>query len=396
MKQFDFETMVKRKPSNLKLSVTDPEVLRAGNISFDGAEPDFKSAPVIEKALKALAENGLYGFTLCDDTYREAVRTWMERERVCKIDPQWIVPTLGTIHSVATAIRLFTKEGEGIIITPPVYNRYEQAATRLKRKTVTCPLVLLEEKNGEKRYHMDFDSLEEKMRQEENRLFVLCNPHNPIGTIWKVEELEQLAKLAEKYHVVVFSDEIFAETVYDGHRTPCYLDIRGAKSHCIVSTSLGKSFHFTGVNHANMLIPDETIREAFIRQRNADHYGSIDPFAYESVLAAYSEEGREWLHAMNDYVEENIKKIRDFFQAEFPLAHVYGGEGGYILWIDFRPYFDTEEEMISFLYHKAYFHVDPGSNYGAERFVRMCVASPWYAIKKALDDLKKAMESHSI
>lgn len=397
MSQYDFETIVKRRPANLKLSATDPAVLRAGNVSFDGAEPDFKSAPAIEHALKALAENGLYGFTLCDDVYREAVSSWMRRERTCVIDPQWIVPTLGTIHSVATAIRLFTKEGEGIILTPPVYNRYEQAADRLHRKTVKCPLILSadtdssgERREGEIRYHMDFDTIEQAMRQKENKLFILCNPHNPIGQIWKKEELEQLAALAEACHVVVFSDEIFAETVYGGHETPCYLDIPGARSHCIVSTSLGKAFHFTGVNHANMLIPDEGIREAFIRQRNADHYGSIDPFAYESLLAAYSEEGRDWLHAMNRYVEENIRKIKAFFREVLPKAQVYGGEGGYILWIDFRPYFASEEEMVEFLYHKAYFHVDPGSSYGAERFARMCVASPWHAIEKALGDLKRA------
>ncbi len=125
--------------------------------------------------------------------------------------------------------------------------------TRLQGKTVKCPLLLSAEtdssggKDGEiLRYQMDFDTLEDKMKQKENRLFILCNPHNPIGTIWKEEELEQLAKLAEKCHVVVFSDEIFAETVYGGHDTPCYLDIQGARSHCIVSTSLGKAFHFTG------------------------------------------------------------------------------------------------------------------------------------------------------
>lgn len=387
MSNYDFETIVKRRPSNLKLSYTDEMVIKAHNVSFDGAEPDFKSAPVIEKAIKAFAENGLYGFTLCDDIYTNAVCNWMNKQRQTNILPEWVVPTLGTIHSVATSIRLFTHEGDGIIITPPVYNRYEQAATRLHRKTVKCPLVL---KDG--RYHMDFSSIEAAMRSEKNKLFILCNPHNPIGQIWQPKELEKLAQLANEYQVAVFSDEIFAETVYGGHRTPCYLDVPGAKDHCIVSVSLGKSFGFTGVNHANMLIPNEQLREAFITQRNADHYGSIDPFVYESVLAAYSEEGADWLHAMNEYVGSNIQKIKQFFEMEFPKAHIYGGEGGYILWIDFREYFNTEEEMIEFLYHKAYFHLDPGSNYDCERFARMCVASPWHAIEKALKDLKKAKE----
>lgn len=391
MSKYDFETLVKRRPANLKLTATDPAVLAAGNISFDGAEPDFKTAPAIEQAVIRMAENGLYGFNLCDDRYRRAVTDWMESERGVKAEKEWVVPTLGTIHSVATAIRMTTKEGEGVIVTPPVYNRYEQAADRLGRNTCKCGLIL-----SQGRYHMDFDSIEKAMARPENRLFILCNPHNPIGQIWRQEELARLAELAQRYHVTVFSDEIFAETVYDGNSTPCYLTVPGAASHAIVSVSLGKAFHFTGVNHANMLIPDSALREAFITQRNADHYGSIDPFAYESILAAYSEEGRDWLHAMNAYVENNIHRIREFFHENLPKASVYGGEGGYILWIDLRPYFEDEESMIDFLYHKAFFHVDAGSSYDAERFVRMCVASPWHAIERALGTLQAAVTEFGI
>lgn len=109
MSKYDFETLVKRRPANLKLTATDPAVLAAGNISFDGAEPDFKTAPAIEQAVIRMAENGLYGFNLCDDRYRRAVTDWMESERGVKAEKEWVVPTLGTIHSVATAIRMTTK-----------------------------------------------------------------------------------------------------------------------------------------------------------------------------------------------------------------------------------------------------------------------------------------------
>ena len=134
--EYDFETLVRRRPANLKESITPKEVLEAGNVSFDGAEPDFRTAPVIEQAVISLAKNGLYGFTLCDDVYREHVCWWMEHSRQTAISGDWIVPGLGTIYSVATAIRLCTEEGEGMIVTPPVYNRYGQAARRLNRRTV--------------------------------------------------------------------------------------------------------------------------------------------------------------------------------------------------------------------------------------------------------------------
>jgi cystathionine beta-lyase len=388
---YDFETLVKRRPSNLKYRTTPKEVLAAGNISFDGAEPDFPTAPVIAQAVHSLADNGLYGFTLCDDEYREHICWWMEHSRSAQIRPEWIIPVLGTIYSVATAIRLCTKEGEGVIVTPPVYNRYEQAVTRLYRKTVKCPLIL---ENG--RYHMDFEALEEVMSQPENKLFLLCNPHNPIGQIWSTEELTRLAQLANKYGVFVLSDEIFADNCYGGRKCPCYLDIPGASKHAMVCVSLGKSFHFTGVNHANVLIADEDLRAKFLDRRTRDHYGSIDPLFYECILAAYTQDGLDWLHAANQYVEENMNVIRSFFKKYLPDVPVYGGEGGYILWMDFRKMFDTEEELKEFLYQEAYFHIDMGSEYDCDRFARMCVASPRWCIEKALETLKQALEKKSL
>jgi cystathionine beta-lyase len=385
---YDFETLVKRRPSsNLKLRTTPREILDAGNISFDGAEPDFPTAPVIAEAIHNLAENGLYGFTLCDDEYREHVRWWMQHSRNTQIQPEWVIPALGTIYSVATAIRLCTQEGDGVIVTTPGYHRYQQAVVRLNRKTEECPLAV-----NHGRYHMDFTALEAVMSRPENRLFILCNPQNPIGQIWSVEELTELVRLAEKYGVFVFSDEIFADNCYGGRKCPCYLDIPGAENHGMVCVSLGKSFHFTGVNHANVIIKNEELRKRFLDRRTRDHYGSIDPLAYESILAAYTQEGLDWLHAANQYVEENMKLIRDFFGQYLPDVSVYGGEGGYILWMDFRKMFESEEELEEFLYKKAFFHVGMGSEYGEERFVRMCVASPRWCIEKALGTLKKALE----
>jgi cystathionine beta-lyase len=386
--KFDFETLVTRREANLKQSFLPEEIRVAGNLSFDGAEPDYKTAPAIEEAVIRFAKNGLYGFTLCDATYRNAVVWWMEHSRKTKILPEWIVPTLGTIYSVATAIRLCTNEDEGIILTSPVYNRYHQAARRLNRSITDCPLLL-----DEAGYHMDFACIEEAMKDRKNRLFLLCNPHNPIGQIWKKEELETLAALANRYGVTVFSDEIFADNCYQDAVCPCYLDIPGAAGHAIVATSLGKSFGFTGVNHANILIADETLRNRFTDRRTRDHYGSLDPMVYECVLAAYSEEGKAWLDAANRYTQENMEKIRRFFSAYLPKVRIYGGEGGYILWMDWRAYFETEEELMDFLYHRAYFAVGVGSEYGQPGFTRMCVASPWKYIEKALNDLKKACES---
>lgn len=389
--EFDFETLAERRPANMKRMMTPPEVTAAGLLSFDGAEPDFPTAPVIRDAMVRFAQNGLYGFTLCDDTYRNAVVWWMKNSRRTDIRPEWVVPALGTIYSVATAIRLCTREGEGIILTSPVYNRYRQAADRLYRKTVDCPLI-----QDEDSYRIDWEALERAMQEPENRLFLLCNPHNPIGQIWGREELEQLAELANRYQITVFSDEIFADNCYGGRECPCYLTIPGAASHAIVATSLGKSFGFTGVNHANILIADDHLRERFTDRRTRDHYGSMDPMVYECVVAAYSAQGKAWVDAFNCYAEETIRRIRQFFERYLPKVRIYGGEGGYILWMDWRRYFDTEEELMRFLIRNAHFCVGEGSEYDAPCFTRMCVASPWWCIEKALQELKTAAAAYGL
>lgn len=386
--KFDFETLVSRPGANLKRMMTPPEVIEAGNISLDGAEPDFKSAPVIEEAVIRFAKNGLYGFTLPDDAYRNAVVNWMKMNRNTSLQPQWVVTTLGTIYSLATAIRLTCPDPEdGMIITTPVYNRYRQAADRLNRKTVECPLIYDANAGS---YEMDFAAIEAAMADPHNKLFVLCNPHNPIGQIWKKEGLERIAILAERYNVTVYSDEIFSDNCYQGLTCPCYLDIKGAKPHAIVATSLGKSFGFTGVNHANIWIADDELRARFIDRRTRDHYGSLDPCVYECVLSAYTEEGKAWVDASNAYVWENICVLRDYFAKHLPQAKVCGGEGAYILWIDWSAYFSTEEELTEFLVKKAHVCLGEGSDYDSPLFTRVCMATPRRCLIKTLESIGEA------
>ncbi|MBQ9264113.1 MAG: aminotransferase class I/II-fold pyridoxal phosphate-dependent enzyme [Clostridia bacterium] len=388
---FDFETVVQRRKANLKRMFTPEDIRDHGNVSFDGAEPDYATAPVIRDAVRALADNGLYGFTLMDKAYQDAVCWWLENSRGVRIDPDWIVPTLGTIHALSSAIRLLCPRVEdALLVMPPVYNRFAQAANRLNRPTVSCPLL-----PGEGRYAIDFDGLEAALRSANVKLMVICNPHNPIGQIWSQEELTRVARIAVKHHVVIFSDEIFADNCYGGRRCPSFLEIPEAKDQVLISTSLGKAFGLTGINHANLLIPSAALREAFADRRTRDHYGSMDPLAYECVLAGYSEAGLDWVRASNQVCDQNIHLIRETFAHLMPDSRVFGGEGAYVLWIDLRPYFDSEETMLDFLYHKAYFHVDGGSAYGMPGFIRMCVASPTWCVEKALNDLKQAWKERN-
>jgi len=392
--KFEFDKLINRyNIGNLKDITLLDNIRKAGMISFASAEMDFKTAPCVIEAVVRRAKNGLFGYTLQDKQYNDAIVWWFKTVRGWDIDSSWIVPTLGTIKSVATAIRLTTKEGEGIIVQPPVYYRYEQAATRNNRKMVYNPLIY---DNG--KYRIDFDNLEKCMADPNNKLLVICNPHNPISKVWPKEDLERIAYLSKKYEVVVFSDEIFAEIVFDNNKVVPYASIEEGQEFAITSTSLGKSFNFTGVNNANLIIPNKKLREAFVKQRDADHYGSIDPLVHAATLAAYTEDGLEWLSSMVSYVHDNIKYINKFFSENIKKAKIVPTEGTFVIWIDWRGLNIPDERLYEVLEQKALLQLEHGDEYGKEGagFSRMSIATPRSYIVKALENLKAALEEEKL
>ncbi|MBQ9534429.1 MAG: aminotransferase class I/II-fold pyridoxal phosphate-dependent enzyme [Clostridia bacterium] len=386
--KFDFETLVDRKNiGNLKNMVCSEAVRAAGLLSYNGAEADYRTAPSVIRAMTERVQNGLFGFTLADDAYLDPIVWWMETQRGVKIEKEWIVPTLGMIFSVATAIRLTTEPGEGIIVQPPVYHRYEQAADRLGRRTVYNRLT---EKDGV--YSMDFEDLEHCMADEHNRLFVLCNPQNPTGNVWDEDTLLRVVELSNKYGVYVISDEIFGEVTFR-HRCPMYAVLPGAAKYGISETSLGKTFNFTGENLANLIIPDGELRERFIAQRNADHFGSIDPVLHAAVQGAYCPEGAAWKDAQLEHINGNAEYILAFFREHLPQVRISPFEGSFVLWIDWRALGLDEPELMRFLKGEALFELDEGTHYDSERgsgFTRMNISCPRRELEKSLALLLEA------
>ena len=385
---FDFDTMVDRSGlGNMKTLITDEKLLQKNIPSFSAAEMDFKTAPSIIASLHRVVDRGIYGFTIADQTYRHAVGWWMREMRNWDIQNDWIVPVLGTIFSVATAIRLTTKEGEGVIVQPPVYYRYEQAVRRLNRSIVYNEL---KRENG--RYQMDFDDLEAKMRRPENRLLVLCNPQNPIGCVWRTEDLQRISALAEQYDVTVLSDEIFGEMTFGSLTATPYSSIASRNS--ITVTSLGKAFNFTGVNHANAIIPDPGLREAYRAQRDRDHYGSVGPFEYASVLGAYCEEGKAWFLAMREYLAENVRLLEQFLAENIPEARLFPVEGTSVCWIDWSFLGLEGEALERFFIDRALFQAECGQIYGKNcgSMTRINLTTPRKQLEDALCRLSAVIE----
>ncbi len=386
--KYDFGTLVDRgEIGNMKSSLATDELAQKGMIPFAGAEMDFKTAPIIVKALTDFSARGIYGYTLPDTQYIQAIQWWMKNARGFDVAEDEIIPTHGTIYSVGTAIKAFTQEGDGVIVMPPVYYRYEPRIVSNNRIVVNTPL-----KEKGTFYSIDFKLLDEKMSQPQNKLLVLCNPHNPMGKIFCKEDLLKIKDLSHKHDVFVFSDEIFGEISFGEHKAIPYTEVDPENG--IICTSLGKVFNFTGVNHANVIIKNKKIREAFDKQRIADHFGSIDPFFYSALIAGYSPEGLRWVNEMKSYIWDNYILVKNYFQKHFANLDISPLEGGFTIWMDFRALELCDEDLKLFLEREALMFIDQGSEYGqlGSGFCRMNIASPRIYIEKCLNSLKKAYD----
>lgn len=383
---FNFETSVDRTGiGNMKGTFSSQAGGEKERIILAGAEMDYQTAPVICGAASRLAERGLFGYTLPDTQYQDTVAAWMKSARGLACEPDEIVPTLGTIFGLCTAIRAFTDVDDGVIIQHPSYFRFDEAIRKVGRRVVSNPLI-----EEDCTYHLDFDDLEEKMRDKRNKMMVLCNPHNPTGKVFTEDELKRLASLAKAYGTIIFSDEIFAEVTYGDHVAVPYVKID--PEHAVTSTSLGKVFSMTGVNHANMLIKSTGLRERYLKQRTADHFGSIDPFFYAALTAGYSKEGWDWVQEMKAQVWGNYQYIRQVLEHQIPEIRVSPLEGTYVAWMDFRKLRLSEKELQEFLVNKVNVLGDPGNEYGpgGSGFYRFNIATPRRNIAAFMENLRTA------
>ena len=380
---FDFETVADKIDYGFGTDYRDDFTMMAG------AQLHVKTAPCIIDALTRLAKAGLYGWTSSDDArYIAAITSWMHTVRGWDVAREWIVPSYGILQGISACIRAFTRPGDGIIVQQPVYLLYERAIRNTGRVLTDNTL-----RYQDGVYSMDFDGLEALMRDPKNSLMILCNPHNPTMDVWDEASLARVAALAKRYNVLVVCDEIFAEHVLPpGTMTP-YGSLADARDHCVICTSLGKAFNFTGTSHANIIIPNTELRARYTAQRDSDHYGSLSPFMRAATLAAYTPEGKAWIDALMAFYMENERIVRDFLAENLPGATVCRHGAGSLVWVDFRGV-GTEEDVHA-LFARAGIAPDLGSKYGepGRGFMRLQIGMPRKELTGALERLGKAIRS---
>lgn len=345
------------------------------------ADMDFKTAPVVIEALRRRVEHGVFGYTLVDDEYYAALHGWFAERHGYTIDTRQVIYTSGVVPAISAIIKALTKPGEGVIVQTPVYNCFFSSIRNNGCRIVESPLIREEISGDTFTYRMDFEDLERKAADPANTMLLLCNPHNPAGRIWNRDELKQVAGICSRNGVRVVSDEIHCELAMPELEYTPYgtIDPTG-----VICLSPSKAFNTAGLQIANIVCPDDSVRRAVDRAININEVCDVNPFGVVALKAAYSPEGAVWLNALRGYLADNYRLTRDIISNELPGCPMALLEATYLPWIDVSSLGVPTEELEERLIREAGVWVNCGEMYGSGGFIRLNIACPRERLREGL------------
>lgn len=387
---YNFDRIVDRKTTNS--TKWEREIAGEKKCDLDVipmwiADADFASMPEIVETLRNRVDREIYGYPKIPDAFFDAVMYWQKSRFGLEVLKEEIHPLPNVVAGVTSAIFAFTKEGDGVILQPPVYNPFAAKITQAGRQVVNNPII---KENGD--YRINFEQLEELAKDPNNKLMFLCNPHNPIGKIWVKEDLIKIADICLENNVILVCDEIHADFVYGG-RKHCSLLTFDEKylENTFVISSAGKSFNIAGLCIGYSIIPNKTLREKFQATQESLCLNITNIFGFEAVIAAYSPAGEAWFDAQCAYIEKNIEFLVDYIEINMPKVKIIKPEATYICWLDFSAYEGTTEDIIAKMEQEAAVICIAGNVYGegGEKHVRMNLACPLSTVKEAIERIQK-------
>lgn len=391
-KNIDFDKQIERRNTDcLKFDFAVRRGRPADVLPLWVADMDFKTSSLILDEIHKRVDHGIFGYTETREAYFEAVSGWLLKHHGLEIRPEWVVKTPGVVFALAMAVKAFAGEGEAVLIQQPVYYPFTEVIEDNNRKLVSSDLVLGEDG----KYHIDFEDLEQKIKDNQVKLFLLCSPHNPVGRVWTGEELDKIAQICLKYHVVVFSDEIHEDFTFDGYtHTPLLKANAQIADLCVTATSPAKTFNLAGLQISNILISNRKLRQAFKKQIDAAGYSQLNTMGIVACEAAYRY-GEQWYSELKKYLKGNLDFVRDYLITELPEVRLIEPEGTYLIWLDFRKLGLSEKEREGLIVNKAKLWLDSGAIFGTvgEGFERINIATNRAVLKEALDRIRDAIRN---
>lgn len=390
-RNLDFDTVVDRKNTNcLKYDFAVERGMPEDVLPLWVADMDFRTSSYVQDALDIQIAHGIFGYSESKDEYFEAVSGWMKRHHDWEVSKDWLVKTPGIVFALAMAVKAFTDPGDKVLIQLPVYYPFSEVIKGNDRVIVSNTLVYREDN----RYHIDFDDFEKKIVDENIKLFFLCSPHNPVGRVWTKEELIRLGDICYKHHVIVVSDEIHADFVFNGkHQVFANLK-KEYEEITITCTAPSKTFNLAGLQVSNVFIANPKLRKAFCKQIDIAGYSQLNVMGLVACEAAYRH-GDEWYEAMLRYVKSNIDFTRKYVEENLPGVTMAEHEGTYLVWLDFRDTGLDVEQLEHMIVHEAKLWLDSGKIFGdsGKGFQRINVACPKVVLEEALSRIKDALQN---
>ena len=349
------------------------------------ADMDFPVAPAIHEAIKRRASHPVFGYTYVQDDYYNAVISWFKRRHQWHIQRKWMLYTTGVVPAMSVAIKALTLPGERVLILSPDYNCFFSSIHNNGCEVLESVLQFNDDSN---KFEIDWQDFEQHCADEKCTVFLLCNPHNPTGRVWSLEELQHMAALCKKHHVRIVSDEIHCELTMPGHT---FVPMGVVDPDAIILNSPSKSFNIAGLTMANIICQDAETRRRLDRAINIHEVCDVNPFAPEATKAAYNE-SEDWIDELNLYIWDNYCVLKDFCSQHLPQWHVMPLEGTYLVWVDVSRCCDDVTTYCDDLLQNAKVWLNPGTMYGKESgkgFIRINLACPRSLLMEALERIQK-------
>lgn len=386
--KYDFDEIIDR--SNNRAAKYDERVKKFGTnevIPLWIADMDFRIAQPIIDACKRKAEEGLWGYTSRPDSYFKAVQEWEKKRNQWDVDVSLMSWSLGVVPALSAIVKVFSHTGDKILIQTPVYSEFYDVTEAWGRVVVENQLI---EKN--RKWHVDFEDFEKKAK--ECKIFLLCNPHNPLGIVWEPEELKRMAEICIANDVLLVSDEIHSDLIFNGKKhTPIATLSKEIAKKIITCVSATKTFNLAGLQASTTIFPNEQMKQKFddfwinmdIQRNNA--------FSSVAMEAAYNE-GEEWLTQLLAYISENFDFIKEYFDENIPKIKPNVPDATYLVWLDCRELGMSNEELRGFMIHKAGLGLNEGCSFGRSLsgYMRLNAACPHSVLEQALKQLKEAID----
>lgn len=353
------------------------------------ADMDFEAPSCVKQALKKYVDFGVFGYYQIPNRYYEAFINWEKTYHDYDVKKEWIRFAPGVVPAFNWLIHILTNEQDGVLITPPVYYPFKDAVVNNNRTLVESPLMRLED-----HYELDYEDFERKIKEQNVKLFIFCTPHNPVGRVWKRDEIVKVLDICKKYGVYVIADEIHQDIIMDGYQKVTAAATGNYDEIMVTLTAATKTFNLAGCQNSIVVIPNESLRKRYDDYLTRLRITGGNAFGYIAVQSAY-EVGRKWLDEVLNIIEENYHLMKSILEEKLPKVWIPKLEGTYLMWIDLGAYVSADE-IESVIQKDCGLAVDYGSWFGGEAygtFIRVNLATREENIRLAAEKIVEALEA---